>query len=232
MDAAAITNLVFSGTVALATGVYAVLTWRLVQETQALRRVETDPHLSVYVEPSSRLFHATELVITNIGRGPAYETRLTLEKGDWVIHENPNQVLSLHPIFRNSIRYLAPGQVIRTYVGKGPDLWKRGVLDLEIAASYRGLGQDTHRTEKFFVSIRHFEGITAIGEPPEVRLADAAKKLADAVVAMKGQSNRLKVEVHSREQISRANRELMRRYEREKELQSESPESEEGASGE
>ena len=41
---------IFTGAVAFATVAYVFLTWRLVSETQKLRRAQTEPRVSVYVE--------------------------------------------------------------------------------------------------------------------------------------------------------------------------------------
>ena len=41
----------FTGVVALSTVVYAFLTWRLVSETRRMREVQTEPRVSVRVEP-------------------------------------------------------------------------------------------------------------------------------------------------------------------------------------
>src|SRR2546428_401026 len=78
---------IFAAVVAVSTVCYVLLTWNLVEETRELRRLETEPQVSVYAEPSPRAFIFFDLVIANIGRGPAYYVRLSLDGEEWVIHE-------------------------------------------------------------------------------------------------------------------------------------------------
>jgi hypothetical protein len=66
-------NAVFSGVVALATVVYAILTWRLVAETQHLRRAQTDAFVIVALVPNQQAFGFLDLVVRNDGSGPAYD---------------------------------------------------------------------------------------------------------------------------------------------------------------
>ena len=50
---------------------YVLLTWRLVEETRELRRVETEPQVSVCARTVPPGRSHQDLVIVNIGRGPA-----------------------------------------------------------------------------------------------------------------------------------------------------------------
>jgi heme/copper-type cytochrome/quinol oxidase subunit 2 len=47
-------SVVFSFVVMIATVVYALLTWFLVRENKTLRKAETEPNISVYLEPEEQ----------------------------------------------------------------------------------------------------------------------------------------------------------------------------------
>jgi hypothetical protein len=65
-------NLVFALVVAAATGFYALLTRRLVEETRLMREAQTLPSVAVRVEPHEEFLHAAMLVVENVGAGPAH----------------------------------------------------------------------------------------------------------------------------------------------------------------
>ena len=66
----------FTGAVAISTVVYAVLTAVLVCETRSLRKVQSDPQLSISLATDSGdLSGLVELVIGNHGGGAAHNIR-------------------------------------------------------------------------------------------------------------------------------------------------------------
>ena len=60
-------NVLFSLVVAAATVFYAVLTRRLVRETERMRAAQTDPHVSVRLEPSVEWINFILLIVENLG---------------------------------------------------------------------------------------------------------------------------------------------------------------------
>ncbi|MBI5778974.1 MAG: hypothetical protein HZA49_05915 [Planctomycetes bacterium] len=83
-------NLLFSFLVSLATIVYAILTWRLVSETRKIREIQIDPKISINIQPKEEAKSFIEMVIKNIGLGPAYNISFELsndfehEKGKYL----------------------------------------------------------------------------------------------------------------------------------------------------
>jgi hypothetical protein len=67
-----IISLVFAGVVAISTIIYALLTWKLVNETSKLREFQTEPRISLSVELDQNTVTLMDLTIENIGHGPAY----------------------------------------------------------------------------------------------------------------------------------------------------------------
>src|SRR5262245_30672570 len=113
-------QLAFSGLVTSATIAYVVLTRQLVRATIALQNAETDPYLTLTMEPSRTNIHVLEVVLRNVGRGPAFEVKLATAD-DWEIGRTRLQELG---IFRHGTSCVVPGQEIRGYVGHGPTLWE------------------------------------------------------------------------------------------------------------
>jgi hypothetical protein len=73
-------SLIFSCVVALATVIYAVLTWRLVSETRRMREAQTEPNIFVNLQPREEWINFIDMVIQNIGSGPAYNIHMIYDK--------------------------------------------------------------------------------------------------------------------------------------------------------
>ena len=94
--------LAFTGVVALSTVVYAFLTWRLVSETQKLRRAQTEPRLSVFVELNEQTGNGQmDLVIQNEGPGPAEDILIGF-KGDPTYFGDERPIDQL-PVIKNGL---------------------------------------------------------------------------------------------------------------------------------
>ena len=65
-------TVIFTAVVAIATGVYAILTWRLVSETRKMREAQTEPKVSAIIQPKEEWLNFIDLVVQNVGLGPAY----------------------------------------------------------------------------------------------------------------------------------------------------------------
>jgi hypothetical protein len=70
-DNAALFDLIFAFVVAISTVVYAYLTYKLVTETRAMRRVQTEPRLEIAIKPFEDSIHLLRLHVKNIGLGAA-----------------------------------------------------------------------------------------------------------------------------------------------------------------
>lgn len=71
-------TVIFSALVAIATLVYAILTWRLVSETRKMREAQTEPNISVTIQPREEWMNFVDLIIQNIGLGPAYNIKFEI----------------------------------------------------------------------------------------------------------------------------------------------------------
>jgi hypothetical protein len=116
-------TILLSAVVASATVVYAVLTYFLVRETKRLREVETEPTISVFVRPLDRIERMLEIVVKNIGRGPAYHLQWDYDNDAPVICRLRERDFNFSDLgfFRGS-EYMAPGEEYRSLFGMTTDL--------------------------------------------------------------------------------------------------------------
>lgn len=140
-DNAGLLNLLFAAMVAGAAIATTVLNRQLVRETIALRRAETDPDIALYIEPRRLTNSFFDVVLRNVGRGSAYNLSFVLDRL-WAGKESQFYEMVM---FTEGIKYLAPDQELRSFVGTYQDL-DHGPLTITV--SYFGkTGKRVHFTE-------------------------------------------------------------------------------------
>ncbi len=107
---AGLLNLAFTFVVTLSTVFYVLLTRTLVVETRKLREAGTEPDIAVYLDRRER--RHIDMVIRNIGSGPAYN--LVLDLGP----ENETVKALREYSFLKEMKYVPPDQAIRTRFGR------------------------------------------------------------------------------------------------------------------
>ena len=116
LDLGQVLMVVFTGVVATSTVIYAVLTWRLVSETRTMRKAQTEPRVSVYVDLNEHDGHGRmDLVIHNNGQGGAEDIRIDFE-GDPTYFDDERPIDQL-PAIKNGLRYLGPHGSFRILLG-------------------------------------------------------------------------------------------------------------------
>ena len=104
-------SIIFPAIVALSTIVYAILTWKLVVETKRMRRVQTEPRISISIYPAEEDVHFMELIVENIGYGPAYNIKLQ-SNSDFEVFYTKKKFSELN-LLRNGIKCLVPKQKLQ-----------------------------------------------------------------------------------------------------------------------
>ena len=107
-------TVIFTGFVTIATIAYAILTWSLVSETKKLREAQTEPKVSAIIQPREEWLNFIDLVIQNIGMGPAYNIKFQVLP-DFEEEERRFKVSEIGFI-KNGLRYIAPNQKLETYL--------------------------------------------------------------------------------------------------------------------
>ena len=182
MELGEILIIVFTGVVAVSTGAYALLTWRLVSETRRLREVQTEPKISVRLELAEHVESGgLELVFRNEGQGPAKNIQFKFQ-GDPTYFIGHGQQLPIDqvPVIRNGLPYLGPGQSFRFLLGwlfgeafdranQEPWIFQ---IDYENQAS-------KSKEDTYLLDFSQFAGLIVGGGPPLVRIEkhlDSLKK--------------------------------------------------------
>lgn len=206
-------NLLFSLAVASATVFYAVLTHRLVSETKRMREVQTEPALSIWIEPSEHGVNFINLVIENSGQGSAHSIALTSVPNFQRFREKYLADLGL---FKHGIKHLAPRQRITFFLtsiledvhGHDKDL---GRLDFTVEARYSSsIGRMFADT--FPIHFESFEGFGTIGTPPLISIAQDIDKIQKDIGRIASGFNKLQVVVSTQRDVAREHEAMFARY--------------------
>ncbi len=192
-------SVLFTLVVTAATVFYALLTRRLVVETIQMRRAQTEPHVAVRVEPSDTSVYMMLLVVENVGAGPAYSLRLSVDP-DFVMEQG--RTLSRLGLFQHGIHYLAPGQQIRLFLTHVADKMEEiqqegGKFDFTVSTQYMTAAGVKFQHD-YSIDFRHLIGVIERGSPLQ-KVSQHLKKIADSISKTERGWGKLKVDVHTHE---------------------------------
>lgn len=192
-------SVLFSLVVTVATVFYAVLTHRLVIETSQMRRAQTEPHVAVRVEPSDASVYTVLLIVENVGAGPAYKLRLSVDP-DFALEKG--QTLSQWGLFQHGMHYLAPGQQVRLFLALVKDQMEEivregGRFDFNVSVQYVTATGATLQ-HNYPIDFRHLIGVMERRSPLH-DVSQHLKKLAASISKIERGWSKLKVDVHTYE---------------------------------
>jgi hypothetical protein len=196
-DNAGALNALFTAVVALATVVYAVLTSRLVRETRHLRQVQTEPHVEIYCRMRDEWMSLIDIVIKNIGLGPAYELRF--EVSATADSEGTKALLNQLKEFKfitSGITFLAPGQEVSSFWTNMTEQFDKKIdARLVFRSSCRSAtGQNYDRAHT--IDLSELKGIHRIGEPPLLKIAKLIENLQRDIGHLVSGFKKLKVDMY------------------------------------
>ncbi len=167
-------TLIFSGVVALSTVVYAFLTWRLSTETIKVRKAHTEPNVSVFLEQNRASIHFFDLIVKNIGSGPAYDVAFKVLEEFEIPKERK---LSQIDFIREGIRYMPPNYLIRcyflTFLGNYEKIIDKNI---RIQVTYKNANKD-NLSEVINLNMSQFKGIQTLGEDPLNKIAKSIESI-------------------------------------------------------
>lgn len=122
---------IFSFILAIITLIYVILTRKLVLENKKTREVLNAPKVITVIEPSPERASLVEMVLKNIGFGPAFNIVIKVEPD--LFCYSGKKLLSEHSFVKRGISYLAPGDKFRHFLNEASDMKKE-----EIETIYKG----------------------------------------------------------------------------------------------
>lgn len=157
-------TLILSGVIAIATVIYAIFTFYLAKATQVLaletkmmREFQTDPKLSVFLTSSIVDVILKNLVIQNIGSGPAYNVKFELSN-DFTLYDG--RKLSEIRIIKGGIPYIPPKEKYEFVITDAP-YTKYADEHLTINATYQN-SENKSISEKFIIDFSLWKNLKVI----------------------------------------------------------------------
>jgi hypothetical protein len=195
-DNAGAFNVLFTGVVALATAVYAVLTAKLVRETRNLREAQTEPRVEVFFRPRDEWISLIDIVVKNIGAGPAYDLRfessaVVLNEASDALLKRLSEVNSIH----SGIAYLGPGQEFSSYWTNMTEQFEKKIeARLVVKSSFRSATGHSY-SRQHVIDLSELKGLEQIGEPPLLKIVKYVEKLQQDVQNLASGFKKLRVDI-------------------------------------
>ena len=200
LDLGQVLMVVFTGVVAASTVVYAKLTSKLVSETRAMRKAQTEPRLSVQVELDENIRDGRmDLVIRNHGDGGAEDIRIGF-KGD-PTYFNDDRPIDQVSIIRNGLPYLGPRGTFRIFLGWliGEAFTRAIQKPWTFDLTYKNSMGDTISVP-FNIEFSQFDGLMYASGDPLKKVEKHLKSLRDDVRSMTKGTRPLHVVTEPREE--------------------------------
>lgn len=206
-DNAGALTVVFTIVVAIATVVYAYLTWKLVEETIRLREVQTEPKISISLKSREEWLNFINLEIKNIGQGPAHNLTFAIKPKDYIYLKNHK--LSDLGVIKNGINYFSPNQSYSTFFANMID---DGQMQsrFEIIVKYKG-GSGKEYSEVFHLEFSEFENISQLGKPPIYKISENLEKIQGDLNKLSSGFNKMRVIRYTTDDIKREEKEHLER---------------------
>lgn len=202
-------TVVFSAVVALSTMVYAILTWKLVTVNEKMMELQIEPNISVFLQPKEGDIYFVEMVIKNIGNGPAYNITFNVDP-DFEYGEN--KYLSEKGCFQK-LNYLPPGKEFKFFLTSLLEDTERKLnTKFDVKVKYYDKF-DRPASEIFTIDFSEFDGLTQVGEPPLKEIANNTSNISKNIKKISSGTKRIKTEIFTQEDVEREKKERRKRYE-------------------
>jgi len=208
-------TIVFSAIVAIATVVYAVLTWKLVSETRKMREVQTEPKVSVTIQPREEWINFIDMVIQNIGLGPAYDIKFEVEPDFEYIK---GKFLSELGFVKHGLKYFAPNQKLQFFLTNMVENFEEKTKrPFKIKLTYRS-GTGKVYKDEYLIDFSQLIGLSQLGEPPLYKIAKNIEEIRKYIQHLSTGFHKMKVVIYTKKDVKEERKRLLEQMdEKEKE---------------
>ncbi len=163
--------------IAVATIFYVALTYFLLSESIKMRKVQTEPEISLTIQPEKHYAHYFDMIIENIGLGSARNvhfevlTDLKLE-----LKEKPEMLVSDIGYIKHGIKYIAPKQKFTFFLRDDSNFDKLKDKQLKIKVKYEDKNNNP-KAHTFEIPFSQFEELIFPVKHPIYAIADDINKI-------------------------------------------------------
>ncbi len=187
--------LIFTAIVTVSTVVYAILTCKLVDETIKMRKAQTEPKISISIQPAEQSINVVEMIIQNTGYGPAYDVSFKLSKDFELIK---NKYLSEMGFIKRGIGYIAPGQKIKFFLANMIENYeKKSNISFNMRVAYKDKTNKI-KSHNYKIDLSEFKGMLRLGEPPLHKISKEIEKIQEDLHSIVCGFDKLNVNIYDR----------------------------------
>ncbi len=185
------------------------VTWRLSQDSRALRKAGTEPEVVAYLAPDPRSGFFINLVLENVGQGPACDVEYFVDADpeDFAKREVRNVAAG---VTRKISSLLPQGERVERMLGVGNRLYGKDedarLRPFRVEVCYSNLRGVRAGPKEYVLDIAEFGGSAEI-TPAEKRIADSLEKIQTQLGHLSSGFNRLHVETTTTAERQAAERE-------------------------
>lgn len=206
-------SVIFSGLVAIATIIYAILTWKLVSINEDLK----NPDVIIDFEPSSKWINFVYIIIKNIGKEPAYNIKFNINPD---FEYSKGKYLSKLG-FMKGIKYLAPNAEKKSFLMSMAEKNDGKMKPFDIKISYKNKkGKELENICNFDFS--EWSDMSEIGKDPMEVISKSIESISKTLndVTNVHLNNKVQVETFNQDDIKKI-KEKKEKYFEEKRRESE-----------
>lgn len=191
-------SVIFSAFVAIATMVYAVLTWRLVSETRKMRESQTEPNISITIQPREEWISLIDMIIQNIGSGPAYNVKFEINPD---FEYAKGKMLSELSLIKKGLEYFAPNQKYRFFLTSMVENYEEKIKNpFEVKVTYENIVGKTYEG-KYLVNFSTLVGLRQLGEPSLYKISKNIERIQRDINHLSTGFSRMEVVVYTKKDI-------------------------------
>lgn len=169
---------------------YVWLTGRLVKENRELRMASNRPDIGISIGLHEAHINIINLLIENIGNGPAYNVRLVADR-PFKVHGD-RDINDVGP-FKSGLALLARGQRMEIFIENAIGNYDRLKHEhFAIEATWADATGSTYE-RRFDIRFDEYNNVTRIGTPPLYSIASNLEKLQKAATQIASGHSRVKV---------------------------------------
>lgn len=199
-------TIIFSALVTIATVVYAILTWKLVSETKKMREAQTEPNISVTIQPREEWINFIDMIIQNIGLGPAYNIKFKINPD---FEYAKGMSLSELGFMRNGLKYLAPNQKLQFFLTSMVENFEEKTKTLfEIKVSYQNSASKTYE-DLYLIDFSQLVGLSQLGEPHVYKIAKNIENIQKDIHNLSTGFHRMKIIMYSKKDVEKEQKQLL-----------------------
>jgi len=189
---------IFSAAVAISTIVYAILTWKLVSETRKMKEAQTEPKVSITIQPREEWINFIDMVIQNIGLGPAYNIKFEINPD---FEYMKGKFLSELGFKKNGLKYLAPNQKLQFFLTiMSENFEEKTKKPFEIRISYQNSIGKTYK-DVYMIDFSQLIGLSQLGEPPLYKIAKNVEEIKKDIHHLSNGFYKIKVIRNTKEYV-------------------------------